>query len=129
MKPIERVKNIIEYKKISISAFEKKTGMSNNSIQTAIKRTSNLKDDTLNSILNTFKDISAEWLLTGEGEMLKSVVEVRNVANEPVENYGLDFKEMYFNAKYTIEVQKKYIDKLEDELNLIKGSDNKSNAG
>lgn len=72
MKPVERVGIIIKFKGVSISAFEKATGMSNNSIQTAIKRVSNLKDDTLNSILNCFPDISAEWLLTGKGSMINN---------------------------------------------------------
>ena len=69
MKPIERVKIIIESKHLSISGFEKKTGMSNNSIQTAIKKNANLKDNTLNTIINTFPDIDPTWLLTGKGEM------------------------------------------------------------
>jgi hypothetical protein len=72
MKPIERVEIIIKNEGLSISAFEKATGMSNNSIQTAIKRKSNLKDDTLNSILIKFKHINPSWLLTGEGVMLRS---------------------------------------------------------
>ena len=83
MKPIERVKKVIEYKKLSISGFEKATGMSNNSIQTAIKRNANLKDDTLNSILICFPDISAEWLLTGNGYMLKEENKIEMNLNEP----------------------------------------------
>lgn len=82
MKPIERVKKVIDFKEMSISAFEKATGMSNNSIQTALKRNSNLKDDTLNSILIRFPDISAEWLLTGNGSMLKNKTEHFDVLNE-----------------------------------------------
>lgn len=70
MKPVDRVQLIINHYKLSISAFEKKVGLSNNSIQTAIKRNSNLKDDTLNIILSVFTEIRAEWLLTGKGEML-----------------------------------------------------------
>ncbi len=69
MKPVERVKDIIKYKRISVSAFEKITGMSNNSIQIALKRNSNLKDETLNNILKTYPDINPTWLLTGKGEM------------------------------------------------------------
>lgn len=71
MKPIERVKKIIQYYNLSICSFEKKTNMSNNSIQTAIKRTAKLKDETLNNILNAFPNISPEWLLTGNGKMLR----------------------------------------------------------
>lgn len=72
MKPIDRVREIIKYKNITIGAFEKLTGMSNNSIQTALKRRSSLRDDTLNNILSAFQDVNPEWLLTGDGEMLKS---------------------------------------------------------
>lgn len=45
--------------------------MSNNSIQSAIKRDATLRDETLNNILDKFPEIDAEWLLTGNGEMLK----------------------------------------------------------
>lgn len=86
MKPVDRVLQIIKYKNLSISGFEKATGLSNNSIQTAIKRKSNLKDETLNIILNTFTDISAEWLLTGKGNML----EVDKFKNESVNFIGKD---------------------------------------
>jgi len=71
MKPIERVKEIIQYYGLSISGFEKKIHMSNNSIQTAIKRTASLKDDTLINILKAFPDISPEWLLMGNGKMFR----------------------------------------------------------
>lgn len=65
-KPIDRVKTIIDNEQLSISGFEKAIGMSNNSIQTALKRRSNLKDDTLNSILTRFPDYNPTWLLTGD---------------------------------------------------------------
>jgi repressor LexA len=99
MKPIERVVLIIKHEGLSISAFEKATGMSNNSIQTAIKRNSNLKDDTLNSILNTYKYVNPEWLLTGQGMMIRekkttsnitpNITPNKNILTEPTEDYKL----------------------------------------
>lgn len=71
MKSIDRVREIIKYENIPVSTFEKLTGMSNNSIQIALKRGSSLRDETLNDTLNAFQDINPEWLLTGCGEMLK----------------------------------------------------------
>jgi hypothetical protein len=48
-------------------------------------------------------DINYEWLLTGKVEMLKSdVVEVDK-------GDIIDYQELYFDAKYKIDVQKKYI--------------------
>lgn len=86
MKPIERVKEIIKFYNLSISAFEKRTQMSNNSIQTAIKRVANLKDDTLNNILKAFPDISAEWLLTGKGTMFRKETPYQNTNPDDVAN-------------------------------------------
>lgn len=70
IKPIERVHMIINEERLSISAFEKACGLSNNSIQTAIKRQANLKDETLNTILNTFPRYNPTWVLMGKGEKL-----------------------------------------------------------
>ncbi|TDD77083.1 hypothetical protein [Flavobacterium caseinilyticum] len=103
MKPIDRVEKLIKFKGISISAFEQETGMSNNSIQTAIKRQSNLKDSTINSILDTYKDISPIWLLRGEGEMLREPAEV-NIERSVLQNiqhendYTRSLIELLFNS-------------------------------
>jgi len=72
MKPIERVELIIKQEGLPVSVFEKKIGMSNNSIQMAIKRKAKLKDETLNSILKSFPRINPEWLLTGDGPMFRA---------------------------------------------------------
>ncbi|NMH29611.1 helix-turn-helix transcriptional regulator [Flavobacterium silvaticum] len=111
-KPIQRVRNIISHLGISVSAFEKATGMSNNSIQTALKRNSNLKDDTLNSILKAYPDISAEWLLTGNGSMLKKENKDALSLNESPDAYG--------DSKYLIELQKEYIERLKQEIDGLK---------
>lgn len=89
-KPIDRVEMIIKDRNLSISAFEKATGMSNNSIQTAIKRRSNLKDESLNSILNAFPEYSAGWLLTGKGNKLniESKADVERMVQEPKTEYN-----------------------------------------
>lgn len=68
-KPIDRVRELIQAKQLSVSAFEKAIGMSNNSIQQALKRNANLKDETLNNILKAFPDVSPGWILTGNGGM------------------------------------------------------------
>lgn len=71
MKPIGRIAILIDHYRTNISSFEKECGLSNNSIGSAIRRNTSIKDETLNKVLSTFKEVSAEWLLTGEGEMMK----------------------------------------------------------
>ncbi|MFO7864375.1 MAG: hypothetical protein R6U85_10270 [Salinivirgaceae bacterium] len=93
MKPIERVKKIIDYYGISIAGFEKKIKVSNNSIQIALKRNTSLKDETLIKILEAFPDVSPMWLLIGDGEMFKdnrryAVTNKINTVNESESLYN-----------------------------------------
>lgn len=120
MKPIERVKNLIEFKGLSISGFEKATGMSNNSIQTAIKRNSNLKDDTLNSILIRFPDISAEWLLTGNGSMLRVDNIPGGKLSEPASDYNKEQPAMDHLLE-KIKFQEEQIEWYKEQLDYLKG--------
>lgn len=76
-----------------------------------------MSEENTSRFLDCFNEVSPEWLLTGKGNMLKEEVVKENVLREPEESYGLDYKEMYLDAKYTIEVQKKYIESLEQQLN------------
>ena len=67
----ERIKEFIDFKKLSISGFEKSIGAGNNSIGTSIKRKTDLSGGILSKILKNYEELSPEWLLTGKGEMLK----------------------------------------------------------
>lgn len=82
---LDRLKEYIDYKGITISAFEKSTGMSNASFGKQLKQKKAIGTDRLENIINTYPDISAEWLLTGEGPMLKT-----QSGNEAVANYTSD---------------------------------------
>ena len=65
---IERIKQIIDYKGISIRKFSEKIGISH-SLLNNIKV---IGSDKLENILNIFPEINPEWLLTGRGNMLKN---------------------------------------------------------
>jgi phage repressor protein C with HTH and peptisase S24 domain len=69
---LDRLKDYIAAKGISISAFEKSIGMSNASFGKSLKNNGAIGTDKLENILNVYSDINIEWLLTGNGEMLKS---------------------------------------------------------
>lgn len=68
---LERLKEYIDYKRISIAAFEKSVGMSNASFGKSLKNGGAIGTDKLENILITYSDINPIWLLTGEGSMLK----------------------------------------------------------
>lgn len=66
----DRIIQFIEFKGVSINAFEKSIGAS----KSYISNTKNISAEVASNILLIYSDLSAEWLLTGEGEMIKPSV-------------------------------------------------------
>lgn len=69
----QRIKQVIEKYNISITALSNRIDI----VQTTLNRqlsgeTSSIPVSTIEAILHYFSDVSAEWLLRGEGSMLKS---------------------------------------------------------
>ncbi len=69
---LERIKEYIDYKSITTAAFERSVGMSNASFGKSLKKGGAIGTDKLENILSTYTDLSSDWLLTGNGPMLKS---------------------------------------------------------
>lgn len=90
---LDRIKLYIDTKGISIAAFEKSVGMSNASFSKSLKNNGAIGTDKLENILNIYSDISPEWLLTGQGDMLKEEPSL-SVSMNPQEGtpyYDVDF--------------------------------------
>lgn len=69
---IERVKKIIETKSKSVREFSSMIGVKQVTLNQQISGSRSLSLDVVIAILNSFEDISAEWLLRGDGSMLKT---------------------------------------------------------
>ena len=67
---LERLKNYIDYKGISVFAFEKSIGMANSSFRKCLKNGGAIGTDKLENILRIYTDINIVWLITGVGEMI-----------------------------------------------------------
>jgi len=67
---LQRLKEFIDYKKMSISAFEKSVGMSNASLAKPLNSGGSIGVDKLENILKVYPELNSAWLLTGAGEML-----------------------------------------------------------
>lgn len=67
---LERLKQYIDSKGISVSAFERSIGMSNASFSKSLKNGGAIGTDKLENILNVYSDLSTIWLLTGKGSMI-----------------------------------------------------------
>lgn len=78
---IDRIKKIIEYKEISTRQFCLKVGVANGFLD----KVKDVGSEKLVKILYAFPDISPEWLLTGNGAMLRGQLapEVAPPPSEP----------------------------------------------
>lgn len=90
---LERIRKIIDNEGISVRAFEQRINASNGLIRKAIANNTDIYSKWIGSIVENFPQYSAEWLLTGKGQMLKSRnSDINDLAggniNERDEHYG-----------------------------------------
>ena len=73
----ERITAVLSYAELSASAFAKKIGAkTTQAIYDLISgKTKTLSPDILNKVVSCYPDLSIEWLVRGEGEMLKTGVQ------------------------------------------------------
>ena len=83
----DRVKVFAEYKKMTISKFEEMCDLSNGYIAAMRK---GFGQEKLNNVLTAFPELNREWLLYGEGEMLKvpATLTVYNPSSEERQEIG-----------------------------------------
>ncbi len=113
MKAIQRVKQYIDKQGYNNSSFEKKNNLSNGYIGTQIKRNADLGEGILNKILDNCLDLNPEWLLTGNGTMLKQEIPQQNIVN-------VDYKEKFYKALEEKEELFKEKDKLYKQVIELK---------
>jgi len=83
MKAIERIYQYIDYKKINKSDFEKKCGISNGYLGKMHQRNADIGESILVQIIEYCPDISPEWLIIGQGTMIKGEeAEIKTIDNE-----------------------------------------------
>ncbi|MGB3465082.1 MAG: hypothetical protein WBA74_07425 [Cyclobacteriaceae bacterium] len=93
VKPVQRVKIFASVSDLKIAKFERMIGVTQNAIQSAIKRNSSMSDETLAKIMKTFPQLNITWVLTGKGEMLHEESTSSDKESEPIEN-DPDFSEV-----------------------------------
>ncbi|EJX04472.1 hypothetical protein EVA_07422 [gut metagenome] len=71
----ERTYKFIDFKGLSVKRFEELCNLSNGYISSMRK---GFGEEKLNNVLNAFPELNREWLLYGEGEMLRGGVIQQN---------------------------------------------------
>lgn len=79
---VQRLKEYLDYKGISIRKFEESVGFSNGSFGSQYKNNKTIGADKVENILNVYPEISAEWLLRGRGEMCLGDEAVSHLASK-----------------------------------------------
>lgn len=77
----DRLERYIAYKRLSKRRFQASIGVSSSYIQ---GMTQNMSADVLHKISTTYPDLNTDWLLTGEGDMLKPQQSVGDITNSTV---------------------------------------------
>lgn len=67
---INRIKAVLAYTNMSEAQFAKRLEVTQSMLNRTMRGATEVSYKLLNSILTNFKNISAEWLMRGEGSML-----------------------------------------------------------
>jgi len=88
----ERLQIYMDYKGLNYNQVTVQAGLSVGQIGKAIKTNKGLHSDSIEKILNTYRDLNSEWLLIGSGDMLKRENKgdtFMNPLNEPQVNHSV----------------------------------------
>lgn len=109
----QRILDFIKYKGISIKRFEEMCQLSNGYISSMRK---GFGSDKLNNVLNSFPDLNRDWLLYGEGEMLKpSISQTSNGDN----NTQVSGNKNQVNSSSTLD---RALDEISEQRKLVSKS-------
>lgn len=111
---VTRIKKIIEQMGVSVRAFAISCGVNSPTLDRQLKGRMALSLDTVNKILAANPNISAEWLMRGEGVMSKS--DIINQSNERINKLIATIGEM----QSIIEEKQQTITALQSENEKLK---------
>lgn len=113
---VQRISEYINYKGLNVKLVEREIGVSNSTLRTAIKDGKNIGSDKVEKFLQQYNEVSAEWLLRGEGSMIKNEVHLSDDSHK-LENERLQKSIIRLVTENT---------QLRDEIEQLK---NKKRAG
>lgn len=126
----ERIKQVADFKKLSLRALEIKIGASNGLIANSIKNRTDIQSKWVSKIIEIFPDVDSRWLILGTGEMISD----NNIVSEPVAIYNnKDYKDppekcsncVHLEEKikeqaHELEMYKAWIKDKEDLIKMLK---------
>lgn len=114
----ERIIQYLDYKGFTKYKFYKKTGFSNGFLD----KEGNIGSDKCEKISYEYPDLSLDWLITGEGEMIKSENNYKEniISRDIATSYDTEHSADYWRGKY--DQLKEDHERILQELNHIKSA-------
>ena len=108
----------IERQNISKYKLYEKTGISNGTLS----QKGGMSESNIMKFLSAYTEVSAEWLLTGKGEMLKSSIQniVQNSGKNSINNISGNIEQQNYNELMEIIREKdRQIAKKDEQINKL----------
>ena len=118
MSTIKQLNNILVYTKLNPKSFSEKIGLARPQAIYDIQKgkTKNFSQAMINKIISVFPEFNKSWLLTGEGEMLKSKVSNNNL--EPDNNFE-EIQGLTDIALYDVQLSEEKLKKANKRIELL----------
>lgn len=91
----DRIRQFAEYKGLQPKSFESVVGLSNGAFA---KLSDNTRESTIDRISKAFPELNRDWLITGEGEMLKPIQTVGDISNSTVSGVNVSGTEIHISS-------------------------------
>lgn len=125
---LQRVIQAIKELKLTDNQFSKRIGVAQTTMSGYLSGNRKLSLQVIESMLNSFENISAEWLLRGEGEMYKTVSDNKNnnfdasqyVSKDKYESTVYLLAEVTNNLKETVLETKKLYEEINELRSQLK---------
>ena len=117
----ERIAEIIIHLRITKNAFAKSIGKSASAINFMVEGKSKPNFEVLDAICDKYKEINPSWLLTGEGNMLKSTTTVKAPEDNYLNDYLEKLEEQFKRLLNQLETKDSQIQSLQEMLKMQLG--------
>lgn len=112
----ERVYAFIEFKGISVKKFEELCSLSNGYVSSMRK---GFGDDKLNNVLTVFPELSRDWLIYGEGEMLNPQVIQNNQHGDNIHGHSVTVNKTEKDYLEIIKTQAEQLSKSQEQIDRL----------
>lgn len=118
----ERLMQFVGYKNISVQAFESNVNLSNGAVS---KMGEGTRRSTIDKISNVYPELNINWLLTGEGEMIKPIQSVGDISHSNVSGVNVSGQDIHINPNAydtllkIVESNQKATEKFQEQIDRL----------